>query len=342
MGIMSTSTGETRPRVVIPDDFPAVLGSSAAWNTLQARAETDYYDNLPGSEERLVQRIRDAEIVLNIRSSSRFSAPVLEACPRLRLLSLWGTGTDHVDLPAAARAGVTVTNTPGVAAVSIAEHTMALLFAVARGVVQLDTATRDGRWERGRMTELRGKVCGVIGFGAIGRAFARIAAGIGMRVIVWTMHPERYPDVACCGLEELYRTADVVSIHLRLSASTEHFVGAEQFARMKPGAILINTARGAIVDEAAMIEALDSGRLAGAGLDVFAQEPLPHGNPFRGRANVVLTPHCAGITPEAVEAGLAMAVENIWAFLEGRGQHVVVGGENSEARSQKGERFPLG
>jgi phosphoglycerate dehydrogenase-like enzyme len=320
---MSTSTGEARVRVVIPDDFPAVLGSSAAWSALKARAETGYYDDLPGSEERLVERIGDAEVVLNIRSSSRFSAQVLDACPKLRLLSLWGTGTDHVDLPAAARAGVTVTNTPGVAAVSIAEHTMALLFAVARGVVQLDGATRDGRWERGRMTDLRGKVCGVLGYGAIGRAFARIAAGIGMKVIVWTVHPERHPEVACCGLDELYGTADVVSIHLRLSNSTERFIGAGQFARMKPGAILINTARGAIVDEAALIEALDSGRLAGAGLDVFAKEPLPRENPFAGHANVVLTPHCAGITPEAVEAGLAMAVENIWAFLEGRAEHVV-------------------
>jgi len=241
----------------------------------------------------------------------------------LRLLSLWGTGTDHVDLAAAARHSVTVCNTPGVSAVSIAEHGLALLLAVARHVPQLDAATRAGGWPRGQSIELRGKTCGVIGLGAVGRPFARLAAAIGMQVVAWTMHPQRHPDVELVELDELYRASDVVSLHLRLSPETTGFIGLAQFALMKPSAILINTARGAIVDEAALVEALANGRIGGAGLDVFAVEPLPPAHPLTQLANVVLSPHCAGITPEAMEAGLRLAVENIWAALDGRPQNVV-------------------
>src|SRR5205823_3844879 len=153
-----------------------------------------------------------------------------EACPRLKLLSVWGTGTDHVDLEAAARHGVTVTSTPGVSAISIAEHTLALLFAVARRIPQIDRATRAGEWPRGQSVQLYGKTCGIIGLGAIGREFARLAAGIGMKVVAWTMHP-RGPQIE---LDELYRTSDVVSVHLRLSKDTAGMIGTAQFAMMKP------------------------------------------------------------------------------------------------------------
>ena len=312
-------------KISIPDDAPPVLAPSAAWHTLAERAELDYHDTLPGSEERLIERIAPYELVVNIRSSSKFSARVFDACPRLRLVSLWGTGTDHVDLPAAARHGVTITNTPGVSAISIAEHALALLFAVARRIPQVDASTRRGEWARGQSVELRGKTCGIVGLGAIGSEFGRLAAAIGMRVIAWTMHPRPFPGVTLVELDELYRASDVISLHLRLSPETVGFVGAPQFARMKKNAILINTARGAIVDESALIEALATGRIAGAGLDVFSTEPLPAGHPITKLPNVALTPHCAGVTPEALEAGLRMAVENIWAFLSGRPEHVVTG-----------------
>jgi phosphoglycerate dehydrogenase-like enzyme len=241
------------PRISIPDDSPPVLATSAVFPALQARAELDYHDTLPVSEDILTERIHAAEVVLNIRASSRFTARVFAACPRLRLLSVWGTGTDHVDLASAARHGVTVTNTPGVSARSIAEHALALLFAVARHIPQMDAATRLGAWPRGRSIELHGKTCGVVGYGAIGRHFARLAAAIGMRVIVWTMHPARYAGVDFVPLDEIYDTSDVVSLHLRLSPETESFVTAAQFALMKPTAILINTARGAIVNEEALL-----------------------------------------------------------------------------------------
>jgi D-3-phosphoglycerate dehydrogenase len=310
--------------ISIPDDAPPVLATSAVWPELSVRGDLRYYDTLPGTEERLIERIADAEVVLNIRSSSRFTAQVFEACPRLRMLSLWGTGTDNVDLAAAARHGVIVTNTPGVSAISIAEHTLALLFAVARRIPQGDAATRRGEWIRGQSVELNGKTCGIIGLGAIGARFARLASAIGMRVIGWTMHQRPVSGVEMVDLDALYRASDVVSMHLRFSPDTRGFVGVREFALMKRSAILINTARGAIIDEAALLEALESGHIAGAGLDVFATEPLPPGHALTKLANVVLTPHCAGITPEALEAGLRMAVENIRAFLSGRPEHVVV------------------
>jgi D-3-phosphoglycerate dehydrogenase len=301
-------------KICIPDDAPTVLRTSKAWDVLNQFAEPDYHDTLPETEERLIGRIGEAEGVLNIRASTRFTASVFSKCPNLRLLSVWGTGTDHVDLGAAARRGVVVATTPGVSAISIAEHSLALLLAVARRIPQMDGALRLGEWLRGHSVQLRGKTCGVIGYGAIGREFARLATGIGMRVMLWTMHPERYPGVSFVALEELYAASDVISVHLRLSPETTGFIGAAQFGRMKRSAILINTARGAIVDEDAMIEALSSGRIAGAGLDVFAVEPLPDDHPITDLNNVVITPHCAGITPEALEAGLLMAVENIRAF----------------------------
>jgi len=144
-----------------------------------------------------------------------------------------------------------------------------------------------------------------------------------MRVIAWTMHPRPIAGVEMVELDELFRASDVVSVHLRLSPETSGFVGAQQFALMKKSAILVNTARGAIVDEQAMVDALAEGRIRAAGLDVFATEPLPKDHPLTRLPNVVMTPHCAGITPEALEAGLQMAVDNIWSFLDGHPEHVV-------------------
>jgi D-3-phosphoglycerate dehydrogenase len=306
-------------RIAVPDDSPPVLASSAAWRDLQGqiegRATLDYYDTLPGSEDRLAERIGPADVVLNIRASSKFTAQVMERAPRLRLISVWGTGTDHVDLAAARSRNIVVANTPGVSAASVAEHALALLLATARRIPQLDAATRRGEWPRGHGVELHGKTCGVVGLGAIGRQFAALARGIGMRVVAWTMHPQPLPGVEMVELDELFRASDVVSVHLRLSPDTESFIGARQFALMKPSAILINTARGAIVDEAALIDTLSTHRIAAAGLDVFATEPLAAGHPLTKLPNIVITPHCAGITPEALEAGLRMAVQNIWQFL---------------------------
>jgi D-3-phosphoglycerate dehydrogenase len=311
------------PRIVVPDDAPPVLGPSQAWRNFPDRNGTAYFDSLPGTEERLLERIAGAEVVVNIRSSTRFSARVFQQAPSMRLLSIWGTGTDNVDLDAARAHGVTVTNTPGVSATSIAEHALALMLAVARRIPRLDAQTRAGEWPRGQMTQLHGKTLGIIGLGAIGRKFARLGEGIGMRVIAWTMHPDPALGFTLVDLDELLRTSDVVSMHLRLSEQTRGMLGARELAIMKPTAIFINTARGAIVDEAALIDALASGRIAGAGLDVFQTEPLGAGHALYRLDNVVLTPHSAGVTVEALEAGLQMALDNVGNYLAGRATNVV-------------------
>ncbi len=309
--------------IVIPDDYPVVMGASSAYRQWSESTPVTYYPSLPGSEEELIKRIRDFEVVVNIRSSTKFGASVFAACPRMKLLSIWGTGTDNVDLAAAAKHGITVVNTPGVAAVSIAEHTLMLVLAVARRVVAIHNQVAAGQWPRGQSIQLRGKTVGVIGLGAIGRQFAKLAEGIGMRVIAWTMHPNPALGFQLVELDELIRTSDVISIHLRLSPESTGFLGTKEFEKMKPAAILVNTARGPIVDEAALAEALRNKRIAGAGLDVFDVEPLPQGHPLTTLDNVVLTSHCAGVTPEVLEAGLAMAIENVRSFLGGNPCHVV-------------------
>jgi D-3-phosphoglycerate dehydrogenase len=316
------------PLIVIPDDSPAVLGNSPALARLRELGEVRYFDSLPKGESDLISRIHDATIVVNIRSSCKFTRRVFGSCPRLQLLSLWGTGTDNVDLAAARERNVAVTNTPGVSAPSVAEHALALLLAVAHRIPRQDLALRQGSWPRGDAMVLAGKVLGVVGLGAIGARFAELGHGIGMRVIVWTFHPKPAPGIEFVSLEDLLRTSDVISLHVRLSAQTERMIGQREFEQMKPGAILINTARGAVVDEAALVQALSSGRIAGAGLDVFCTEPLPAGHELAQLPNVVLTPHSAGITPEALEAGLQLAVENVRNFLAGSPSNAVAAPES--------------
>jgi D-3-phosphoglycerate dehydrogenase / 2-oxoglutarate reductase len=319
------------PSIVVPDDYPVVLAASGAYKRFLRETPVTYYDTLPGSEETLIERIRDFEVVINIRSSSKFTSRVFDACPRMKLLSIWGTGTDNVDLPAAVSHGVTVVNTPGVSAISIAEHTLMLMLAVARRIVTLHQGVVTGGWPRGQSIQMHGKTAGVIGLGAIGRQFARIAQGIGMRVVAWTMHPNPALGFDLVPFDELLRVSDVVSLHLRLSSDTVGFLGRAQFDLMKPTVILVNTARGPIVDEPALVEALTARRIAGAGLDVFDIEPLPPGHPLTKLDNVVLTPHCAGVTPEVLEAGLALALDNIHSFLNGAPQNVVCSPARSPA-----------
>ena len=296
------------PLIVIPDDAPPVLSPSDAVALLNDH-DHRIFTTLPSTAGELVQRIARAEAVINIRASTRFTADVLARCPRLRVISIWGTGTDHVDLDAATARGIAVTNTPGVSAVAVAEHTLSLIFAVARQTVRIDRAVRAGEWPHGMVTQLRGKTLGIIGTGAIGREVARLGAGIGMPVVAWSFHPrEGYASVT---LDDLFRRADVVSVHVRQSPETLGMIRAAHFALMKPGAIFINTARGRIVVEQDLVDALRTERIAGAGLDVFETEPLPAESPLRLLQNVVLSPHAAGITREATEEGLAMAIGNV-------------------------------
>lgn len=323
----------SKPRIVIPDDYPPVIGPNSAFKILNFRADVAYHDSRPSSAEVLVERIQDAEYVINIRSSIDFTEDVFKACPKLKFISLWGTGTDHVDLEAAANHGITVTNTPGVSAIAMAEHALALTLAVARDIPRIDAKTKRGAWPRGFVQQMHGKTLGIIGLGAIGQQFARIARGIGMRVIAWTRHANiltaQELHLEFVALDDVYKRADVVSMHVRLTPETTNFVGEREFDLMKSSTILINTARGAVVNEAALIQALDQGKIAGAGIDVFDTEPLPENAPLTRLSNVVLTPHSGGVTQEALDAGIQLAINNVFDYINGDPQNVVAGPNGS-------------
>jgi D-3-phosphoglycerate dehydrogenase len=315
--------------IVVPDDNPPVLAETPALDRLRTIGEVRLYDSDATDPKILAERLREADVALNIRGRTFFTAEVLGVCPRLKLISIWGTGTDNVDLPAAAARGVTVTNTPGANAIAVAEHTVALMLAVAKRLVPADQAMRQGGWPRNLVPQLRGKRLGLVGTGLIGREVAAMARGLGLEVVAWTFHPSaRLADslgLRYVELDELLRTSDIVSLHLRATPETRHFLTRARLAMLKPGAILVNTARGALIDEAALVECLREKRIACAGLDVFEAEPLPAGHPLLGLPNVLLTPHAAGMTPEVIQNGLAMAVENIENFQKGSPTHVVAG-----------------
>lgn len=308
-------------KIVIPDDYPPVISGTRHLERLKELGEVEVYTSRPQSEEELLRRIKDADVIVNIRAYCKFPADVLRAAEKLKLISVWGTGTDNIDLDVTRELGIRVTSTPGTATESVAEHALALMLAAARKIPQVDRQVKDGKWVRGLSTQLYGKTLGVIGTGSIGSHFAKLAKGIGMNVIAWTFHPShekaRNIGFKYVPREQLLMEADVVSIHLRLSDQTEGFIGKKEIALMKLSALIINTARGAIVDKEALIQALKDGKIAGGGLDVFQKEPVDPDDPLLDLDNIVLTPHSAGQTPEVLDKGLSMAVENVANFLSG-------------------------
>jgi D-3-phosphoglycerate dehydrogenase len=252
---------------------------------------------------------------LVIRSATKANAALIEKAGRLRVIGRAGVGVDNVDVEAATRRGILVMNTPGGNAVSVAEHTFALMLGLARAVPQANASTQAGRWEKSAFsgTELRGKTLGLVGLGRVGTEVARRARGLEMKVLAYdpyvTAAAAREVEVELVTLDELLQKSDVVSLHTSLSPSTEKIIDAAAIAKMKKGARLINCARGELIDEGALYEALKSGQIAGAGLDTFAVEP-PKDSPLIGLPNLIATPHIAGSTAEAQEeVGTAIALQ---------------------------------
>jgi D-3-phosphoglycerate dehydrogenase len=245
-----------------------------------------------------------------INDHTYMPAAVLERCRTLKHIVFLGTGaSSFVDVEAATRLGITVHTIKGYGDVSVAEHTIALMMACARGVARMDRDIRRGRWETLEGIQLAGRTLGLIGLGGIGREVARIAAALGMTVIAWNRSPRAETGATMVELDALLARADVVSVHLSLSDETKGFLNDARLARLKPGAILVNTARGAIVDEAALARRLADGSIAQAGLDVFGTEPLPADHALVNLDNVVLTSHAGFCTGEAATELLRRAVE---------------------------------
>ncbi len=265
-------------------------------------------------EDAFAAEMREAEVLLHVLKP--VTAAVIAAAPRLRLIQKIGVGVNTIDLAAARAGGVAVANMPGTNSAAVAEMTLALMLGVLRRVAHFDAATRAGRGWRPDLDvldqtgEIGGRCVGLVGFGASARRLAPVLSALGARVIHTARTPA--PDAAAAfrPLAELLAEADIVSLHLPLNADTRGLIGAEALARMKPGAILINTARGELVDEAALVQALASGRLRGAGLDVFATEPAGADNPLFAFPQVLVSPHLAWLTPETLARSLVVAREN--------------------------------
>jgi D-3-phosphoglycerate dehydrogenase len=313
--------------IVIPGDDPPQLQGSPHLDRLRPYGEVVLYTDRPPTAEEKVRRAKDAVCLINSRGAVKWPGEVLRQLPCLKLIAVCGIGFDAVDIETARRMGIAVCNLPGRTASIVAEHAFGLMFAVAKRAWFQTNELKSGRWTRLDNFSLQGKTLGLIGAGNIAAEMARLCRAIGMQVQAWTFHPS--PERAAAlgvrfvPLDELLRNSDVVSIHVKLTEQTRGLVGARELGFLKPGALLINTARGAVVDGKALVAALNSGHLGGAGIDVYEVEPLPPDDPLLSCQHVVLTPHNADQTPEGMELLNAGVVENVIAFLEGRPQNRV-------------------
>jgi phosphoglycerate dehydrogenase-like enzyme len=314
-----------RPRVVVLDDFQRVAARFADWSRLAC--EVEFVHEHIADADRLAELLAGVPIVSTMRERTRFDATLLARLPDLELLAATGPPRSQafVDRDAASTGGVAIATTGDYQASgpsSTAELTLALLYAAMRGIVHEDRAMRAGRWQTIVPTRVAGKTLGIVGLGRLGTELARLVVPLGLRVIAWgpTLTPERASaaGVTYVSREALFSTADVVSVLLKLTDATTALVGAADFARMKPTAFFVNTSRGRVIREAALIEALRAGRIAGAALDVYETEPLPAGHPLLGLDNVVLTPHIGYMEEEHLGHFYARTVENIAAWLQGR------------------------
>ncbi|WP_175059341.1 D-2-hydroxyacid dehydrogenase [Thermococcus sp. 2319x1] len=279
------------------------------------------YEEYP-DQEKLKELVKDVSAII-VRSKPKVTKEIIDAAPSLKVIARAGVGLDNIDVEYAKSKGIEIVNAPAASSRSVAELAIALIFSVARKVAFADRKMREGVWAKKQCMgfELEGKTLGVVGFGRIGYNVAKIAKAIGMEVLLYdvTKNDERAKEVGgrFVELEELLRNSDVVTIHVPLLESTYHLINEEKLKLMKPTAILINTSRGPIVDTNALVKALQEGWIAGAGLDVFEEEPLPKDHPLTKLDNVVLTPHIGASTVEAQErAGIEVA-EKVVKILKG-------------------------
>ena len=312
-----------RPRLLVLDDEEGKIAGSPGMERLRQLAEVTVLDRPLGDGD--PDDLAGVRVLLAIRERTRLDAALLDRLPGLELVLQTGGHAYHVDQEAATGRGIVValSRRATMASASVPELTFGLLLAVLRRIHPMAAELAAGEWPPAMGGTLAGRTLGILGLGRHGRPVARIAAAFGMVVLAWDRDPGReYPDdepvAERLPLDDLLARADVVSVHLKLSPESTGLLDAQRLARLRPGAILVNTARGAIVDEPALVEALRSGRLAGAGLDVFATEPLPAGHPLRTAPNVVLTPHIGWKVEEVFAEWAEIAAEQLAAWLDGR------------------------
>ena len=308
-------------RLAIIDDYQNVALTMTDWSPLTEDVSITVFNDHLDDERALAERLRDFEIVCVMRERTPFPETLLRRLPNLEHLFTPGRGNASIDVAAARRQGVAVSGSPTLGHPT-AELTWGLILALSRNIVTEDRATRAGHWETTIGIGLNGKTLGIVGLGRIGRQVADVACAFGMRVVAWSRNltPERCAGTSAeyAGKEDLLRTADVVTVHVKLGKDSRALISRPEFERMKNSAYLINTSRGPIVDETALVEALESGAIAGAGLDVFDREPLPREHPLRQAPNTVITPHLGYVTVENYRLFFRCAVENIRSWLDGK------------------------
>ncbi|MBV8818000.1 MAG: D-2-hydroxyacid dehydrogenase [Acidobacteriaceae bacterium] len=315
------------PKIVVLDGY-ALNPGDLSWSGLESLGELQVFERTAESE--VVARAEGAEVVLT--NKAPLTASALAALPGLRYIGVLATGYNIVDVKAAAARGVTVTNIPSYGSASVAQFAIALLLELCHGVGLHAEAVRAGEWTRipdwcfwkSPQVELHGKTMGIVGFGRIGRQTGRIAKALGMRLIAADSNRTEAPEgVHWRGVEELLAEADVVSLHCPLFPETRGLIDARRLRLMKPSAFLINTSRGPLVVEQDLADALNEGRLAGAGLDVLSVEPPVQGSPLFTARNCIVTPHIAWATREARARLMNTAVENLAAYFSGKAVNVV-------------------
>lgn len=318
-------------KIVVLDAYTANPGD-LSWEPLSALGEVEVYDRTV--PEDVVLRAKDADAVLV--NKVKITREVMDALPRLRYVGVLATGYNVVDIKAAHEHGITVTNVPAYSTMSVAQMVFAHLLNVTNSVAQYTDEVKTGRWSKCEdfcfynvpLTELDGRTMGIVGLGNIGMAVAKMAQAFGMQVLAISSKPaETLEALGICkanSYEELFTGADVLSLHCPLTEDTMHLVNAERLALMKPMAILINTGRGPLVDEQALADALNQGRIRAAGVDVLTEEPPHKDNPLIGAKNCSITPHIAWATAEARERLLAIAIENVKAFAEGKPHNTIL------------------
>jgi glycerate dehydrogenase len=319
---------ESRPKIVVLDGFTLNPGD-LDWRGLEALGEVTVHDRTP--VEATVERAMGAKILLTNKAPVK--AAVIERLPELRYVGVLATGYNVVDVAAAEARGIVVANVPGYGTPSVAQHVFALLLELAQRTGHHAQTVREGRWSGSAdfcywdfpLVELTGRILGIVGFGAIGQAVAVIGRAFGMKVIASTRTPRAAEGVEFLSVDEVFRRADVVTLHCPLTPETQGLVNAARLAEMKRDAFLINTGRGPLVVERDLAEALEAGRIAGAGLDVLSVEPPPADHPLLVARNCIVTPHVAWATRSARSRLMGVAVGNVRAFLAGTPVNVVNG-----------------
>jgi len=307
-------------KIVIIDDETEIFSLnteiSKALNSLNR--EIDLYYSRPDGTSEIISRLKDSHTVVVTKATTAINNDVIENSPSLKHIAVFGTALDHIDLNAASRNEIVTTSIPNTFTMSVAEHTMALMFSLIKKIPEINSRIINNEWPSIEVELINGKTIGIIGSGLIGEQVAKMASSFGMHVIMSPVMRldnsrirtiEEFAEVA--DINMLLENSDVISIHTKLTAETRHLIDSEEFSKIKSNAIIINTARGSLINQSVLYDALITGKLSGAALDVFEKEPIEESNPLKGLKNVILTSHNGANSKELIAKSIASLIENI-------------------------------